>query len=97
MKDDFFQALSHPCRREIIRLLKWKNLTAGEIAGHFPIAQPTVSPHLEVLKNAGIITSQRRGNQIVYSLDLSMVQEMMVEIMALLGRGEEGAACDAEG
>ena len=85
MKDDFFQALSHPCRREIIRLLKWKNLTAGEIAGHFPIAQPTVSRHLEVLKNAGIITSQRRGNQIVYSL---------VEIMELLGREE--AAYDAE-
>ena len=53
-----------------------------------------MSRHLEVLKNAGIITSQRRGNQIVYSLDLSMVQEMLVEIMELLGREE--AAYDAE-
>lgn len=97
MKDDFFQALSNPYRREIIRLLKWRNLTAGEIAGHFDIAQPTVSRHLEVLRNAGIITSQRRGNQILYSLDLSMVREMMVEIAALLGRGEEGAAYDTEG
>lgn len=97
MKDDFFQALSNPYRREIIRLLKWRNLTAGEIAGHFDIAQPTVSRHLEVLRNADIITRQRRGNQILYSLDLSMVREMMVEIAALLGRGEEGAAYDTEG
>ena len=97
MGDDFFQALANPYRREIIRLLKWRNLSAGEIAGHFDIAQPTVSRHLEVLRNAGIVTSQRRGNQIFYSLDLSMVQEMMMEVMALLGRGEEGTVCDAEG
>ena len=96
MKDDFFQALSHPCRREIIRLLKWKNLTAGQIAGHFDIAQPTVSRHLEVLRNAGIVTSQRRGNQIIYSLNLSMVQEMLMEVMELLGRREE-TAYDTEG
>ena len=96
MNDDFFQALSHPCRREIIRLLKWKNRSAGEIAAQFDIAQPTVSRHLEVLKEVRIVTSQRRGNQIIYSLNLSMVQEMLVEIMGLLGRGEE-AAHDAEG
>ena len=96
MKDDFFQALSHPCRREIIRLLKWKNLSAGQIAGHFDIAQPTVSRHLDVLKNAGIVTSQRRGNQIIYSLNLSMVQEMLMEVMELLGRREE-TAYDTEG
>ena len=95
MKDDFFQALSHPCRREIIRLRKWKNLSAGPIASHFDIAQPTVSRHLEVLRNAGIVTSQRRGNQIIYSLDLSMVQEMLLEVMELLGR-VEGAAYDTE-
>ena len=79
MRDDFFQALASPYRREIIRLLKWRTLSAGEIAGHFDIAQPSVSRHLEVLKNAGIITSRRQANQVIYSLNLSMV----------LGRGEE--------
>ena len=88
MKDDFFQALSHPCRREIIRLLKWRDLSAGEIAGHFDIAQSTVSRHLDVLKNAGIVTSRRRANQVIYSLDLTAVQGMLVEILDLLGRGE---------
>ena len=74
MRDDFFQALASPYRREIIRLLKWRTLSAGEIAGHFDIAQPSVSRHLEVLKNAGIITSRRQANQVIYSLNLSMVQ-----------------------
>ena len=60
-----------------------------EIAGHFDIAQPSVSRHLEVLKNAGIITSRRQANQVIYSLNLSMVQEMIMEVMELLGRGEE--------
>ena len=89
MRDDFFQALASPYRREIIRLLKWRTLTAGEISGHFDIAQPSVSRHLEVLKNAGIITSRRQANQVIYSLNLSMVQEMIMEVMELLGRGEE--------
>ena len=86
MRDDFFQALASPYRREIIRLLKWRTLSAGEIAGHFDIAQPSVSRHLEVLKNAGIITSRRQANQVIYSLNLSMVQEMIMEVMELLGR-----------
>ena len=89
MRDEFFQALASPYRREIIRLLKWRTLSAGEIAGHFDIAQPSVSRHLEVLKNAGIITSRRQANQVIYSLNLSMVQEMIMEVMELLGRGEE--------
>ena len=89
MRDDFFQALASPYRREIIRLLKWRTLSAGEIAGHFDIAQPSVSRQLEVLKNAGIITSRRQANQVIYSLNLSMVQEMIMEVMELLGRGEE--------
>ena len=89
MRDDFFQALASPYRREIIRLLKWRTLSAGEIAGHFDIAQPSVSRHLEVLKNAGIITSRRQANQVIYSLNLSMVPEMIMEVMELLGRGEE--------
>ena len=94
MKDDFFQALSSPYRREIIRLLKWRDLSAGEIAAHFTISQPSVSRHLEVLKNAGIVTSRRQANQVIYSLDLTAVQGVLVEILGLLGRGEAG--CESE-
>lgn len=83
MNDDFFQALSNPHRREIIRMLRWKNMTAGEIVEQFDIAQPSVSRHLDVLKKAEIVTAERRGNQVIYSLNLSAVQEMMVYISEL--------------
>ena len=83
MNDEFFQALSNPYRREIIKLLRWKNLSAGEIVAQFDIAQPTISRHLDVLKKAEIVTSERKGNQIIYSLNLSAMQEMMVYMTEL--------------
>ena len=83
MNNEFFQALSNPYRREIIKLLRWKNLSAGEIVARFDIAQPTISRHLDVLKKAEIVTSERRGNQIIYSLNLSAMQEMFVYMSEL--------------
>ena len=83
MNDDFFQALSSPVRREIIKLLRWKNLNAGEIASHFDIAQPSVSRHLDVLKKAEIVTTERKGTQIIYSLNLSAIQEILLYITEL--------------
>ena len=83
MNEGFFQALSNPYRRQIIQLLRWKNLSAGEIVDHFDIAQPTISRHLDVLKKAKIVTSERRGNQVIYSLNLSAVQEMFVYLSDL--------------
>ena len=83
MNDSFFQALSNPYRREIIKLLKWKNMNAGEIAEHFQITQPSVSRHLDVLKKAEIITVERKGTQLIYSLNLSAVQEMFVYMTEL--------------
>lgn len=80
MNDNFFQALANPYRREIIKMLKWKNMSAGEIADHFNISQPSISRHLDVLKRAAIVTSERRSNQIIYSLNLSVMQEMYIEL-----------------
>lgn len=91
MNDSFFQALSNPCRREIIELLKWKNMNAGEIAEHFQIAQPSVSRHLDVLKKAEIITAERKGTQLIYSLNLSTVQEILLCMTELLTKREEKA------
>lgn len=83
MNDEFFQALSNPYRREIIRLLRWRNMSAGEIVAKFDIAQPSISRHLDVLKKAEIVTAQRRGNQMIYSLNLSTAQEMLVYMTEL--------------
>ena len=87
MNEDIFHALASPCRREIIKLLKWKNMNAGEIAEHFDISQPSISRHLDVLKHAEIVTSERKGNQIIYSLNLSVMQEMYIKLSKLLSFG----------
>lgn len=71
-------------------MLKWKNMSAGEIADHFNISQPSISRHLDVLKRAEIITAERKANQIIYSLNLSVVQEILVHITDLLDM-KEGA------
>jgi len=84
MRDEFYQALVSPYRREIIKLLKWRNLSAGEIAHHFDISQPSISRHLDVLKQAGIVTSDRKANQIIYSLNLSVIDEMYIQLSDLL-------------
>lgn len=96
MNDSFFQPLSNPYRREIIKLLKWKNMNAGEIAEHFQIAQPSVSRHLDVLKKAEIVTVERRGTQLIYSLNLSTVQEIYVYITELFEAKEEKGAANYE-
>ena len=84
MSDEFFQALTSPYRREIIKMLKWKNLSAGEIAEHFDISQPSISRHLDVLKRAEIVTAERKANQIIYSLNLSVMDEMYIQLSDLL-------------
>lgn len=87
MNDMFFQALSNPYRRKIIRLLRWNNLSAGEIVAHFDIAQPSISRHLDVLKKAELVTTERRGNQIIYALNLSAIQELLFYTTELLEGG----------
>lgn len=84
MNDEFYQALASQYRREIIKLLKWRNLSAGEIADHFDISQPSISRHLDVLKRAEIVTTERKANQIIYSLNLSVMDEMYIQLSNLL-------------
>ncbi len=91
MNDDFFQALANPYRREIIKMLKWKNMSAGEIAEHFSISQPSISRHLDVLKRAELVTAERKANQIIYSLNLSIMQEMYIQLKDLFDTQTESA------
>ena len=89
MKDDVYKALASKYRREIIRLLRWQNLSAGEIASHFDISAPSISRHLDILKTAELITATRKGTRIDYALNLSVVQELQVHLMGLLGGEDE--------
>jgi DNA-binding transcriptional ArsR family regulator len=76
-----FRALADPTRREIIKLLRKKALTSGEIAERFPTAWATVSRHLGVLKDAGLITAERNGNSIKYELNATVLQELVEHLM----------------
>jgi DNA-binding transcriptional ArsR family regulator len=65
---DIFTALAHPTRRQILQDLKDGELAAGEIAGRFNTSGPTISRHLSVLRQAGLVTERRDANRILYSL-----------------------------
>ncbi|WP_010233571.1 autorepressor SdpR family transcription factor [Clostridium arbusti] len=71
-----FKALADPTRRKIIILLKEKDLTAGEIAEHFNMTKPSISHHLNALKQASLVTDERKGQNIYYSLNTTVLQEV---------------------
>lgn len=85
---EVYRALADPTRREILRLLRERDMTAGEIAGHFPQARSTLSGHLAVLRNAGLVQVERRGQQRVYSLNLSVLEEALLELLGIFRVGE---------
>ena len=83
--DEAFRALSDPTRREILRLLRRKDMTAGEIADRFPLAKSTLSGHFSVLKHARLIVAERQGSTIVYSLNVSAFDDALSAILQLFG------------
>ena len=80
-----FKALSDPTRREILNLLREGAKTAGEIGDHFPMTGATVSHHLSVLRDAGLISDDKRGKYIYYELNLSVLDEITGWIAGLKG------------
>ncbi len=82
-----FRALSDPTRREILRLLRNRGMSAGDIAGHFDLAPSTMSGHFASLKAAGLIVAERHGTSIVYSLSTSVLDELIAELLALTDNG----------
>ena len=74
---DAFKALSDPTRRHILELLSGGEMTAGDIAANFDMAKPSVSHHLNILKAAGLVSDERRGQNIVYCLNLTVFQELV--------------------
>ncbi|AQS58747.1 autorepressor SdpR family transcription factor [Desulforamulus ferrireducens] len=82
-----FQALSDPTRREILKMLREKDLTAGEIADHFRITRPSISHHLSILKNANLVIDERKGQFIYYSLNTSVLEEVMGWFAGFMDKG----------
>jgi DNA-binding transcriptional ArsR family regulator len=76
-----FKALNDQTRREILELLRRKDLTAGEIANRFSISKPSISHHLDLLKQAGLVESEKQGQFIYYSLSTTVVDELLKWLM----------------
>jgi len=81
--NSIFKALNDPTRREILELLKEKDLTAGEIADQFNISKPSISHHLDLLRQAGLVVSVKEGQFINYSLNTTVMDEMLKWIISL--------------
>ena len=75
--NDVFKALSDPTRREILQMLKGGNLNAGQIAASFDIGKPAVSHHLGILKAADLVQAERDGQNIIYSLNTTVFQDVL--------------------
>lgn len=88
--NQLFEALAHPTRREILELLKKGSMSAGAIAERFDVSKPTLSGHFAKLKDAGLIHADKDGTSIIYSLNLSVLEEVLLGFMGRMGLAPEG-------
>jgi ArsR family transcriptional regulator, arsenate/arsenite/antimonite-responsive transcriptional repressor len=78
-----FKALNDQTRREIVEMLKKKDMTAGEIADRFNISKPSISHHLDLLKQAGLVEAVKQGQFIYYSLNTTVVDDLVKWVLQL--------------
>ena len=81
--NSLFKALNDETRRQIVELLKEKDMNAGEIASKFNISKPSISHHLDILKRADLITSEKKGQFVEYSLNTSILEDLINWIINL--------------
>ena len=80
-----FKALNDPTRRQMLELLRQGDLTAGEIADQFEMTKPSISHHLDLLRQAGLVESTRRGQFITYTLNTTVLDELLAWLMGFTG------------
>ncbi|WP_427454699.1 autorepressor SdpR family transcription factor [Litorimonas sp. WD9-15] len=83
MRNGIFKALSHPTRRQLLELLRHTSRSAGDLADQFDISWPTLSRHLSVLKEADLVSSERRGNSLIYSINTSVIEDAASALLDL--------------
>lgn len=81
-----FDALSHPIRREVLHLLRGGEMSAGALAEHFPVSKPTMSGHFAKLRAAGLVLSENRAGHVIYSLNMSVLEEAVMGFMDRFAR-----------
>lgn len=85
-----FEALAHPTRRQILELLKTGCKSAGELADAFDVSKPTMSGHFAKLKEAGLIQADQKGTTIFYSINMSVLEEVLMGFMGNFGAQTAG-------
>lgn len=86
---DVWKALADPTRRRILELLKKQSLNAGDIAAQFNMTKPSISNHLNILKQVDLVEAEKQGQNVIYSLKTSVLEDMLNVLSNLTGRGEE--------
>jgi DNA-binding transcriptional ArsR family regulator len=81
--NDIFKALNDPTRREILKMLRNGDMTAGDIAAGFDMTAPSISHHLDKLKRAGLVTTVKQGQFVHYSLNTTIVDDLLQYILTL--------------
>ncbi len=79
--NQLFKALNDPTRREILELLQRGDLSAGDIADQFDMSKPSISHHLDLLRQAGLVESVKKGQFIYYSINTTVFDEMVKWMM----------------
>lgn len=86
MQNSVFKALAHPARRQILSILRKGPQLAGDLAAEFDTSWPTMSRHLSVLKEAELVTAERQGNQILYRINTSVLEDAATALLGLIGQ-----------
>ncbi len=86
---DVWKALADPTRRKILEMLKKRDMNAGEIAGEFNMTKPSISNHLNILKQADMVDCEKKGQNVFYSLNTSVLEDILSLLSDLTKRGED--------
>ena len=86
---DVWKALADPTRRKILSLLKKQDMNAVEIAAEFNMTKPSISNHLNILKQADLVDAEKQGQNVVYSLKTSVLEDILGMLSDLTKRGED--------
>jgi len=89
VQNNIFKALAHPDRRKVLSLLRSGPKLAGDLAAEFNSSWPTMSRHLSVLKEADLISAERQGNQILYRINTSVVEDTAGALLAFIGMNQD--------
>lgn len=94
--NDVFKALADPTRRQVLEKLKSGPQSAGQLAEAFPVSKPTMSAHFTVLRQAGLVATEKRGKSVIYHLNVSVLEEALMGFAGLFDLGSRSGMSDPE-